>query len=127
MIKNEWIPNLNIYRSEIHGPGLARSRHSRRFETFLDDHTYILLISDRNDTLDSNFEDSFRALSTIHDQLRCIEANIKYLSNFCQIDTDLVKTNLTRLENQLKKLKETALFIQSATDQYPTQMLQSYI
>lgn len=76
MIKNEWIPNLNIYRNEIHGPGLARSRHSRRFETFLDDPTYILLISDRNDTLDSNFEDSFRALSTIHDQLRCIEGNI---------------------------------------------------
>ena len=36
----------------------------------------ILLISDRNDTLDSNFEDSFRALSTIHHQLRCIEGNI---------------------------------------------------
>ena len=36
----------------------------------------ILLISDSNDTLDSNFEDSFRALSTIHHQLRCIEGNI---------------------------------------------------
>jgi hypothetical protein len=92
MIKNEWIPNLNIYR---------------------------------NDTLDSNFEDSFRAVSTIHRQLRCVQANIKYLSNFCQIDTDLVMTNLTRLENQLEKLKETALFIQSATDQ-PTLLCSSH-